>query len=476
MADQLTRTSVPTEAAPDRLGSAALLTVLTGAFLPMLTFFIVNVALPAIGTGLHTSAGSLQLVVGSYGIAVAALVVAGGRLGDAYGRRRLFRLGLAGFALTSLLCGLAPHIGVLLAARAGQGVAAALMTPQVLATITATMTGEHRARALGLFGASGGLAAALGQILGGWLTEADLAGTGWRAVFFLNVPIALVALVIGWRLVPETKASQRLPIDAVGAGALALTLVALLLPMTEGRPLGWPLWTWLMLAGAAVLAAGLAVHQRRVERRGRVALIPPPVLRLRGMRIGLSIAVLFFSTFAGFMFAFSLAVQGAGGLSALAAGLSVLPMATGFLYASIVGPRLATRWGHRIIVRGAIIQAAGYAAVAATTYLLWPEPSPLVLAPAMVVTGIGSGLVMMPLFGVVLGQVPMQQAGLGSGILLTMQQTCLALGAATVGTAYLALAETSWGVGNALVAVALLTGAASIGIAALGHQLRSRPG
>jgi MFS family permease len=474
--DQLTPPTTVTPTPPARLGVPALLTVLSGAFLPMLTFFIVNVALPAIGDGLRASASSLQLVVGSYGIAVAALVVVGGRLGDGYGRRRLFLLGLAGFAVTSLLCALAPTVGVLLAARVAQGAAAALMTPQVLATIAATLTGPHRARALGLFGASGGLAAALGQVLGGWLGSADLFGTGWRAVFLLNVPIAALALLAAWRLVPETRATHRLPVDAVGAGWLGLTLVVLLLPLTEGRVLGWPLWTWLLLGAAVPLAAGLLAHQTRLERRGHVPLTPPSVLRLRGMRIGLAIGALFFTTFVGFMFAFSLAVQGVGGLSAFQAGLSILPMAVGFLYASIVGPRLGTRWGTGIITRGAVIQAAGYLALAGMTRLVWPEPTPLALAVPMTVVGIGSGFVMMPLFGVVLAQVPVQQAGLGSGILITMQQACLALGVATVGTAYLALAETGWGVGGALVAVELLVAVVSIGIAGLGRRLRPAGG
>jgi MFS family permease len=451
-------------------GPAALGTLLVGAFLPILSFFIVNVALPAIGSDLHASPAALELVVGSYGIANACLVVVGGRLGDALGRRRLFVLGLIGFAVFSLLCALAPSIGVLLAARVGQGAFAAFMTPQVLATIAHTLTGEARARAVGLYGAVGGVAAALGQILGGVLVSADLAGTGWRSVFLLNVPIALAAVAAAGRLIPETRSGGRLSVDLGGAGLLAAGLVALLLPVSEGRALGWPAWTWGALVAVLPLAGLLGAHQSRAERRGRVPLVPPSVLALPGMRVGLGIAVVFFAGFGGFMFAFSLALQGGAGLSALACGLALLPFALGFLAASVAGPRVESRLGARVITLGSAVQALGFALLAVTALVLWPDVTPLRLAPAMLVAGLGQGLVMMPLFGVVLRTVPVSQAGLGSGILITTQQTCLALGAAMVGTGYLALA--GWyGVGAAFGLVAAGVAVASLVVLALSLRL-----
>ncbi len=472
---EMTATATPRVATAERtepFGLTALLTLLSGGFLPILSFFILNVALPSIGADLKTSAGTLQLVVGAYGIANACLVVAGGRLGDAFGRRRLFLAGMAGFTLTSLLCAIAPNAGMLLGARILQGAAAALMTPQVLATIAATLTGESRGRAIGLFGASGGVAAALGQILGGVLVSADVAGLGWRAVFLLNVPLGLAALVATVRLLPETKAPRRLPLDLAGAAILAVTLVVLLLPLTEGRPLGWPLWTWLSLAAVVPLAAALGTHQSRVERSGRAPLVPPSVLRLRGMRVGLGIAVLFFTTFSGFMFAFALATQVGAHLTALRAGLAILPMGAAFLVASIVGPRLETRWGSGIITRGTVIQAVGYLVLAATTHYAWPDINALVLTPGMLIAGLGSGFVMMPMFGVVMRQVPVQQAGLGSGILITTQQACLALGAAVVGTIYLSLVS-RWGAGDALTAIELGIAAVAVVLIPLSRRLRS---
>lgn len=438
-----------------RLGPATLLTLLCGAFLPILSFFVINVALPSIGTDLHASAAALQLVVGSYGIANAVLVVVGGRLGDGFGRRRLFLVGMAGFTVFSLLCGLAPNVPTLLAARIGQGAFAAMMTPQVLATIMALLQGEHRARAIGLFGAAGGLAAALGQILGGALVSGDLFGLGWRSVFLVNVPVGLAALVAGWRLLPESRASVRVAVDSVGAALLALTLVLLLLPMTEGRSLGWPLWTLLVLAATLPAAAVWIVHQVRTERSGRVPLVPPSVLAVPRIRLGLLVAIAFFTTFGGFMFVVALATQGEAGMSAFEGGLTILPLALAFLVVSVWGPALQRRWGAGIIARGWAIQGLGYSVLALTVHSTWPGVSPLTLVAPMILVGLGNGMVMIPLFGVVLAQVAPDQAGLGSGLLITTQQTCLALGAATIGTLYLILAGSSLGQGGALAAVAV---------------------
>ncbi|GAA2814370.1 MFS transporter [Kribbella solani] len=473
MTDQLQAAARPgVKAAP--LGPVALTTLLFGAFLPMLSFFILNVALPAIGSDLHASSGELQLVVGSYGIANATLLVVGGRLGDGLGRKRLFLIGLTGFTIMSLICAIAPTIGVLLAARVVQGATAAAMTPQVLASISALLTGEQRARAMAMFGVAGGAASALGQILGGVLVEANVFDLGWRSVFLVNVPIGVLAIAAAFRLLPETKADRAQRVDLVGATLLALALVLLLLPLTEGRPLGWPLWTWICLAATIPAVAVLGLHQHRSERSGQDPLIPPTVLRLRAMRIGLLLAVAFFTTFGGFMFVFALATQGEAHMSPLEGGLSLLPMAVGFLITSVYGPRLQARYGAGLILRGWIIQAVGYALLAVVALTLWPHVDPWRLAIPMLVAGFGAGLVMVPLIGVVLSQVPPAQAGLGSGILLTSQQTCLALGAATVGTAYLSLAGSSWGQGKALAAVALTITAISLLMTPITHQLRSR--
>ncbi|MEU4195070.1 MFS transporter [Kribbella sp. NPDC026611] len=475
MTDQAQAISPPV-AAPSRaatgLGPVALTTLLFGSLLPMISFFMINVSLPAIAVDLHANAGQLQLVVGCYGIAVATLLVVGGRLGDSFGRRRLFLIGVAGFTVTALICAIAPTIGVLLAARALQGVAGAAITPQVLASITSLLTGRHRARGMAMFGVANGVGAALGQILGGVLIEANLFGLGWRSVFLFFVPVGIIALVVALRVLPENKAEKAHRVDFVGAALLALTLVLLLLPLTEGRPLGWPLWTWLSLVAVIPATALLGVHQRRAERSGHAPLIPPSVLRLQPMRIGLLLAVAFFSTFGGFMFCFALATQGEAHMSPLEGGLSLLPLAVGFLITSIYGPKLQQKYGAGLIIRGWLVQAVGYALLGVVALTLWPHVNPITIGAPLLVGGVGAGLVMVPLIGVVVGQVPPTQAGLGSGILLTSQQTAIGLGAATVGTAFLALAGTSWGQGSALAAVALGIAAISLLMAPVTNLLR----
>jgi MFS family permease len=323
----------------------------------------------------------------------------------------------------------------------------------VLATIAATLTGEHRLRAFGLFGAAGGIAAAAGQIIGGALATADIFGLGWRSVFLMNVPIGIVAWVVARRMLPETKADKKLPMDALGAAILAVLLVLLMLPLTEGRPLGWPTWTWVLLGATIPVLIVLAVYQARTERAGRTPLVPPSVLALPAMRLGLLIGLAYFTTFGGFMFAFALATQGQAGMSALEGGLTLLPMAAAFMVVSISLPRLQRRWGPGIIVRGWFGQLVGYGLLAVMLQRQWPDITPLSLALPMAVAGIGGALVMMPLFGVVLEQVPGHQAGLGSGILITTQQTCLALGAATIGTLFLTWSDSTGDQGQGLTAV-----------------------
>src|SRR5215471_3541324 len=240
------RAGLRTEARTARLGeprtltAAGLTVILMGVLLPMIDFFIVNVALPTIDTDLGASQPLLELVVSGYATAYALLLVLGGRLGDSLGRKRLFLAGMAAFTATSLACGLAPTATFLVIARVAQGASAAMMVPQVLATIQAATTGEQRTKALGRYGAAGGLAAVLGQVLGGLLVSANIDGLGWRPIFLVNVPIGLAGFVLAKRYVPDTRHGAPAPIDGPGTVLLGLTVLALLIPLTEGRSLRWP--------------------------------------------------------------------------------------------------------------------------------------------------------------------------------------------------------------------------------------------
>jgi MFS family permease len=427
------------------LTATGLLTVLLGAALPLVDFFIVNVALPTIDANLHASTATLELVVAGYGMGYALLLVLGGRLGDMFGRRRLFLAGMAAFTLTSALCGLAPTATALVLARVAQGASAAMMLPQVLSTIQATTTGQRRSTALGYYGAVGGLSSVVGQLVGGALVAADIAGTSWRPIFLVNVPIGVVGLLLARRTLPETRSTDPAGIDGLGTAVLGVALLALLLPLTEGGALGWPLWTWFVLALAPVAAVVFVWVERRAERAGRVPLLPPSIMRMPSMRQGLLVAVPFFAGFGGFMFVYAVTLQDALRYGPFAAGLALTPLAAGFFVVSLISGRLVVRFGSRVVAYGAAIQAVGVVVTAVVALLAWPHLSVLDLAPGMALLGVGNAMAATTLFRVVLSGVPTDRAGVGSGALATTQQTSLALGVATLGTLY-----TGLGAGGAL--------------------------
>jgi MFS family permease len=450
---------------PQALTGTGLAVILIGVLLPMIDFFIVNVALPTIDSDLRASQPLLELVVSGYATAYALLLVLGGRLGDGVGRKRLFLLGMAAFTATSLACGLAPTADFLVAGRIAQGASAAMMVPQVLATIQAATTGEHRTRALGRYGATGGLAAVLGQVLGGLLVSANIDSLGWRPIFLVNVPIGLAGLLLARRYVPDTRHGAPAPIDGRGTVLLGLTVLALLVPLTEGRSLGWPAWTIALLVIAPIAAAGFAWFERKVERGGGTPLVPPTLLQHPSMRRGLLLALPFFAGFGAFMFCYALLVQEGLHASALTAGLGLVPMAATFLFASLSTSRLLAAYGAKVLAAGALLQAAGLVILGVTVYLGWPELSVAALAPGLAVAGLGQGLVMSPLFGVVLSQVPPAVAGAGSGVLTTTQQTALAMGVATLGSLFLALAGDGTGISTAFLVVLTVQVAVAIGVA-----------
>lgn len=416
----------------------------------MIDFFIVNVALPSMDSDLAAGPAMLELVVSGYGLAYAVLLVLGGRLGDMAGRRRLFLMGMAAFALTSLACGLAPTAWTLVVARVAQGAAAALMLPQVLATIQATTQGPRRAKAMSLYGATGGLSMVAGQILGGVLVAADIAGTGWRSVFLVNVPVAIVGLVLAVRTVPETRSDRPATIDVAGTLLLALSLLSLLLPLTEGRAAGWPLWTWVSLGVFPFASTAFFLVERRADRRGRTPLVPPSLLETISLRRGLVMVVPFSIGFSGFMFVVAVVLQQGLRMGPVAAGLALVPMALAFFTASLAGPRLIGRFGTRVVSAGGVIQAVGIVVLTLTVWHGWSGLTVVDIAPGVAVAGLGQGLQLPVLIRLMLSDIPADRAGVGGGVVVTTQQSALALGVATLGTLFLALAS-SLGMRDALV-------------------------
>ncbi|NUO59469.1 MAG: MFS transporter [Hamadaea sp.] len=418
----------------------ALPILLLGAFLPILDAFIVNVALPTIGRTLNAGPAALELTVSGYGVAYACTLVAGGRLGDRFGRKRMLLIGMSAFTVASAACGLAPTAGALIAFRILQGLGAALLFPQVLASIQAGFEGADRQKALGLFGSMAGLAGAVGQILGGALLAWDVAGLGWRPLFLINVPVGIAAVVLGRRFVPESRAPRATGIDVWGALLLAATIALLLLPVTLGRTEGWPLWTWLSLAAVVPAAVAFFWTQARQERRGGNPLLPPSLLSLRLARRALLAILLFATLIGGFLFTVAVTLQMGHGFGPMAAGLAMGPCAITFLYVSLRVGRWVSRYGVRVLIGGALIFGLGIVAFAAvikyTDHLTVIEA-----AVPLVVVGVGWAMVLSPAIGFVLSGLPADRAGLAGGVLSTAMQLGLALGASLLGSLLFATSQ-----------------------------------
>lgn len=422
------------------LGWLGVLVLLAGPFLANLDFFITNVALPTIQRDLRASSGALELIVAGYGTAYAVLLITGGRLGDDFGRRRLFGAGVAAFTLTSLAAGLAPSIPILLFARILQGGSAALMTPQSLATFHSALEGRARHRAVSLYAAAGGMSGIAGQLLGGVLVNANIAGSSWRLIFLINVPVGVAALALLRRAVPRTRSPHAAGVDVPSTVLVGLAIAAFLVPLAEGPTLGWPWWTWAALAVSPVLAGALVVVSRRSEGRGRMPLLPPTVLAVGSMRRGLPVLVGFFAVFGVFMFAFAIAVQDGLHKTALTAGLTILPAGLAYFATSFAVPALVRRLDRTLLTIGLLIEATGLTTLLVAVAASWPSIPLPVTAIALVLVGIGQALGVGSLFRLVLSEVPVHAAGVGSGILVTAQQTALAIGVAGLGSLFTSLA------------------------------------
>jgi MFS family permease len=407
----------------------ALGSVAAAQFLAVADAFIVNVAIPAMRADLHAGAGEIQAVVAVYQIAYAALVITGGRLGDIVGRKRVFITGVLGFTLASLWCGLSGSPAMLIFARAAQGGAAAMMVPQVLATIHTLFPDAARSRAFTVFAIAIGLGAAVGFMAGGWLVALDLAGLGWRSIFGVNVPIGIaIALAAAW-LMPATPRNAHTRLDLRGAAALFVGLLGLVVPLMFGRELAWPWWMWAaMVAGMAVLVGFLQL-QRAIEREGGMPLIDLALLRDGAFITGMAATFCFFSGNLSFYFVLTLYLQSGLGFAPHDAALTVLPLALAF----VVGSR-----GSGRLIEGCLVQGIGLAATALLAGSV-ATPTMAMLIPPLAVFGYGQGMVLAPLFSAVLTQVRHAHAGSGAGILTTTQQVANGVGVVLAGTVYFAV-------------------------------------
>lgn len=414
----------------------ALPVILAGTFMVTLDFFIVNVAIPSIQRDLHANTAAIEWLVAGYGLAYAALLIIGGRLGDLHGRRRIFCIGLAVFTLASAACGLAPSAGWLVAARVAQGVGAALLAPQVLAILGTVYVGADRARAFAAYGVVLGLASACGQVIGGLLIQLDLFNAGWRACFLVNLPIGTAALILAPFAIPETRATSGSRLDMAGACLITISIASLLLPLIEGRARGWPTWTWLCFAIAAALCTVFILHQRRRATRGLVPLVAPVLFQSRGFCTGLLAALTLFGGVASSFFVLALYLQQGRGLAPLQSGVVLSTLALAFTATSLSASAIGRRLGRPPLLTGAIGMAFGLGALALTVYRIGVGGSVGWLIAPLLIDGAGMGLVMAPLAATVLAGLPGLHAGAAAGVLVSTQQLANALGVALVGLVY----------------------------------------
>lgn len=426
----------PSEDAPDPRRWLALPITLAATFLSVLDFFIVNVSIPSIQRDLHASFAQIQLVIAGYALTYATFMITGGRLGDIFGRKRLFMLGMAGFTLASAVCGLAPSPNVLIVSRVAQGLMAAMMIPQVLSIIQVTFPPEERGLAFGIYGTVIGAGSVAGQVAGGALIQLNLFGLDWRPVFLVNLPVGVLALILAVPLVRESRSPDARRLDLQGALLVTVALFLLVYPLVEGREAGWPLWAFACLAVSLPLMAGFVRFEQWKAARGGSPLVELRLFRIRAFSLGLLIALVFFGGGSSFFLTLTLYLQSGLRYSPLAAGLTFAPFAVGFFAASMLSVRLTPRLGNAIMAVGGALMAAGLGIDIVTVHVGGLALPGIALAPGLLVYGAGQGLVTAPFFTAVLRGVPSAAAGSASGVLSTIQQVAGALGVAVIGLVY----------------------------------------
>jgi MFS family permease len=415
--------------------------VVSAQFMFGVDAFIVNVAIPTIAVELHASAAQIEAVIAIYLIAYATLVVTGGRLGDIYGTRNVFIAGVFGFTVTSLWCGLAQSGPELIAARLAQGATAALMVPQVLATLHLLFADASRTRAFGIYGIVLGLAGAAGFMLGGILVTLDLAGLGWRAVFFVNVPFGAIIIVAAFKIMPTVPRRAGTRLDIPGAVVLFVGLLCLIGPLLFGHDVHWSPPVWLMMAtGVAILVAFLRL-ERVVARRAGMPLIDLTLLSDAPFMRGLVAVFFFFFANLSFYLIMTMFMQKALRIPPLHGGLVFVPLALTFVIASRHSGARAKHRGTLVLIEGCAVQIVGLATLVTTVEWI-AVPSALLLAVVLMVFGYGQGLVMAPLSSAVLFTVKPASAGAGSGMYGTTAQIGNAAGVAAIGAVFFSIEAT----------------------------------
>jgi EmrB/QacA subfamily drug resistance transporter len=415
--------------------------VLMAEVMDLLDGTIVNVAAPTIRLDLGASSTALQWIVGGYPLAIAVGLITGGRLGDLYGRKQMFLVGCLGFTVASVLCAVAPTTGTLIAARLLQGVLGAAMLPQGFGLIRDVFPPDEIGKAFGIFGPVIGSAAVFGPIIGGGLVDLDLAGTGWRLVFLVNLPVGVIATVLAHRLLPNVREGHAQRLDLLGTAIITLSSLLVVYPLIQGRELDWPAWTFVAMAAGVAGFALFALQQRARDRAGHDPLVTPSVFGHRGYSAGLLVAAVFFAGMIGSLLALTLYLQLGEHFSAVHAGVTLIPSSLGLVVgAGLSGGFLGPRYGRIVLQGGAVVALAGWIVVILTldgdaSLSAWQ------LTPGLLLQGLGVGLIVAPMFDIILAAVADHETGSASGVLNATQQLAGAIGVAVLGTVFFTAAE-----------------------------------
>jgi len=418
--------------------------ILTAVFMQLLDTTITMVGVPSIQSSLHSTFGEIQLVVAGYMLAFACVLVTGGGLGDTYGRKRMFLLGMAGFTIASAVCGAAPDALTLIISRVVQGISSGLMFPQVLGIIQVVFRKDQRTKAIGLYGATIGLATILGPVTGGGLIDLNIAGWGWRSIFYVNVPIGVTALVLGAMMIPAMRPAQSRGagssrIDLPGATLLGLGLFLLVLPLVIGRDESWPAWSFGCIAASPFVLAAFSAYERSRTRRDGGPLIDTRLFRQRPFTLGLVACLVFFTGIPSFFMILLLTLQEGLGYSPVKAGAVTLGFALALAIGSARSAAVTKRLGTRVLIVGCALMVIGQGAVIGVMSWAGTGLHGWQLLLPMFVAGLGGGFFIAPVTNVVLAGIPSRDAGAASGALATAQQVGAALGIALVGVIFFGL-------------------------------------
>ena len=410
--------------------------VLAAEIMDLLDSTIVNVAGPSLKEKLGASPSALQWVIGGYTLTLGAGLVLGGRLADRYSRRNIFLIGLASFTITSLLCAIAPNIELLIAFRLIQGFAGAMVLPHVIGFIRDVFPPEELGQAFAIFGPVFGLGGILGPIIGGFIIDGDIASTGWRAVFLVNIPIGIINIALAWKYLPKRPSDHSIKIDLLGSLLIVLSSGLLLLPLIQGQESGWPLWTFLSLGASLVGFVIFTLQQRWVISRNRTPLVDPDIFKAKTYNLGLAGIFIFFAGFTGVYLIITLFLQIGEGYSARGAGIANIAIAIGTaMGGALSGAVLAEKFGIRVLQIGALAQITG----AVLLFRALPDMQSFNfwhIAPGMLISGFGTGLVVAALFDAILLAIKDELVGSASGVLSALQSIGSSVGVAIFGTLF----------------------------------------